>query len=80
MSTDMKKIQNAHHAVISEEIGTHITTIRAPKPLFEDDNIKKGVGKVNCKKWGKNLGNIVIYKKAKFPVENFLISDSHSKY
>jgi hypothetical protein len=81
MSTDIKKIQNAHHAVISEEIGTHITTIRSPKPTFEDDNIKMGVGKVNCKKCGKNLGNIVIYRNAQFPVlkiENFLISDSHS--
>jgi hypothetical protein len=78
MSADIKKIQNAHHAVISEEIGTHITTIRSPKPTFEDDNIKMGVGKVNCKKCGKNLGNIVIYKKAQFPVlkiENFLISE-----
>jgi hypothetical protein len=40
-----------------------------------------GVGKVNCKKCGKNLGNIVIYRNAQFPVlkiENFLISDSHS--
>lgn len=81
MSTDIKKIQNAHHAVINEEICTHITTIRVPKPTFEDDTIKMGVGKVNCKKCGKNLGNIVIYKKAQFPVlkiENFLISDSHS--
>ena len=81
MSTEIKKIQNAHHAVIGEEIAKNITTIRVPKPTFEDENITMGVGKVNCKKCGKNLGNIVIYKKAQFPVlkiENFLISDSYS--
>ncbi|XP_063433392.1 antiviral innate immune response receptor RIG-I-like isoform X1 [Mytilus trossulus] len=80
MSKDIKKIQAAHHAVIGEEIANHINTIRMPKPTFEDDNIKMGCGKVNCKKCGKNLGNIVIYRKAQFPVlkiENFLVSDSH---
>lgn len=79
MSMDIKKIQNAHHAVINDEIRQNITTIRCPKPTFEDENLKMGVGKVNCKKCGKNLGNIVIFKKAQFPVlkiENFLISDS----
>ncbi|XP_052100653.1 antiviral innate immune response receptor RIG-I-like isoform X2 [Mytilus californianus] len=80
MSRDIKKIQAAHHAVIGEEIANHINTVRMPKPTFEDDNIKMGCGKVNCKKCGKNLGNIVIYRKAQFPVlkiENFLVSDSH---
>lgn len=79
MSNDVKKIQNAHHAVIGDGIANHITTIRVPKPAFEDENIKMGVGKVNCKSCGKNLGNIVIYKKAQFPVlkiENFLVADS----
>ncbi|CAG2224484.1 DDX58 [Mytilus edulis] len=80
MSRDIRKIQAAHHAVIGEEIANHINTIRMPKPTFEDDNIKMGCGKVNCKKCGTLLGNIVIYRKAQFPVlkiQNFLVSDSH---
>ena len=81
MSSDIKKIQDAHHAVINEEVRNCITTPRSIAKRI-DSLITIGVGKVKCKKCGKELGNITIHKSAEFPVlkiENFLVADIAAK-
>ena len=82
MSSDIKKIQDAHHAVINEEVRNCITTSRSNALLHIDTFITSGVGKVKCKTCGQELGNITIYKSAEFPVlkiDKFLVADSAAK-
>lgn len=81
MSSDIKKIQDAHHAVINEEVKNCITTPRSTAKRI-DSLITIGVGKVKCKNCGQELGNITIHKSAEFPVlkiGNFLVADSAAK-
>lgn len=81
MSSDIKKIQDAHHAVINEEVRNCITTPRSTAKRI-DSFITTGVGKVKCKNCGKELGNITIHKSTEFPVlkiDKFLVADSAAK-
>lgn len=65
MSTDIKKIQNNHHAALNEDILENVQVI-CSKPYYEDDLISCGAGKVLCKNCGDSLGNVSVYKKAQF--------------
>lgn len=65
MSTDIKKIENAHHAAINEDIMENVKVISSV-PDFENDVISCGAGKVFCKKCGNPVGNVSIYKNAQF--------------
>lgn len=81
MSSDIKKIQDAHHAVINEEVRNCITTSRSNAKRI-DSFITIGVGKVKCKNCGQVLGNITIHKSAEFPVlkiDKLIIADSAAK-
>ena len=65
MSTDIKKIENAHHAAINEDIMENVKVVISI-PDYEDVNISCGAGKIFCKNCGNPLGNISIYKNAQF--------------
>lgn len=64
-STDIKKIQKAHHAAINADILENVQVVCA-KPYYEDNFISCGAGKVFCKKCGNPLGNVSVYNKAQF--------------
>lgn len=81
ISSDIKKIQDAHHAVINDDVRDFITTEKSEAKRI-DAYTTCGVGKVKCKKCGKELGNVTIYQEAEFPVlkiDNFLVADSAGK-
>ncbi|XP_056005193.1 antiviral innate immune response receptor RIG-I-like isoform X2 [Ostrea edulis] len=65
MSTDIKKIENAHHAAINEDIMENVN-VESSVPDYEDQNMSVGAGKLFCKNCGNPLGNITIYKGAQF--------------
>lgn len=65
MSTDIKKIQKAHHAAVNVDILENVQ-VKCAKPNYIDDLISCGVGKVLCKNCGNPLGNVSVYKKAQF--------------
>lgn len=65
MSTDIKKIQNNHHAALNDDILENVQ-VNCAKPYYEDDLISCGAGKVLCKNCGDSLGNVSVYKKAQF--------------
>ncbi|XP_071167745.1 ATP-dependent RNA helicase DHX58-like [Mytilus edulis] len=81
ISSDIKKIQDAHHAVINDDVRDCITTEKSEAKRI-DAYTTCGVGKVKCKNCGKELGNVTIYQGAEFPVlkiDNFLVADSAGK-
>ncbi|XP_061171542.1 antiviral innate immune response receptor RIG-I-like isoform X2 [Saccostrea echinata] len=65
MSTDIKKIENAHHAAINEDIMENVN-VMISVPDYQDENMSCGAGKIFCNKCGNPLGNITIYKNAQF--------------
>jgi hypothetical protein len=65
MSTDIKKIENAHHAAINEDIMENVNVVSSI-PDYEDVNMSFGAGKLFCKNCGNPLGNVTIYKDAQF--------------
>ncbi|VDI05287.1 ATP-dependent RNA helicase DDX58 [Mytilus galloprovincialis] len=81
ISSDIKKIQDAHHAVINDDVRNSITTEKSEAKRI-DAYTTCGVGKVKCKNCGKVLGNVTIHQGAEFPVlkiDNFLVADSDGK-
>ncbi|CAG2224487.1 DDX58 [Mytilus edulis] len=81
ISSDIKKIQDAHHAVINDDVRDCITTEKSEAKRI-DAYTTCGVGKVKCKNCGKELGNVTIHQGAEFPVlkiDNFLVADSAGK-
>ncbi|VDI28320.1 ATP-dependent RNA helicase DDX58 [Mytilus galloprovincialis] len=81
ISSDIKKIQGVHHAVVNDEVRNNITTQKS-EVRYVDAYTTCGVGKFNCKHCGKELGNVTIYKRAEFPVlkiENFFVTYSAGK-
>ncbi|CAC5422567.1 DDX58 [Mytilus coruscus] len=81
ISSDIKKIQDAHHAVINDDVRNYITTEKSEAKRI-DAYTTCGVGKVKCKNCGKELGNVTIHQGAEFPVlkiDNFLVADSAGK-
>ncbi|XP_062594925.1 antiviral innate immune response receptor RIG-I-like [Saccostrea cucullata] len=79
MSNEVRKIQNAHHACICDDIKERVVGQRLPRPQFQDDDLKCAVGKLLCKSCGSDLGNVSIYRNAQFPIlkiESLLMEDS----
>lgn len=79
MSNEVRKIQNAHHACICDDIKERVLGQRLPRPQFEDVDLKCAVGKLLCRSCGSDLGNISIYKNAQFPIlkiEGLLMEDN----
>jgi hypothetical protein len=79
MSNEVRKIQNAHHACICDDIKERVFGQRLPRPQFQDEDLKCAVGKLLCHSCGSDLGNVSIYKNAQFPIlkiEGLLIEDS----
>lgn len=67
MSNEVRKIQNAHHACICDDIKERVLGQRLPRPQFEDVDLKCAVGKLLCRSCGSDLGNVSIYKKCPVP-------------
>lgn len=81
MSSDVKKIQDAHHAVINDEIRNTVTITRSTAKRI-DSLTTCGAGKVKCKTCGQDLGSIIIHKNAEFPIlkiECFIVADNAGK-
>lgn len=81
ISSDIKKIQDAHHAVINDDVRNSITSEKSEAKRI-DAYTTCGVGKVKCKNCGKELGNVTIHQGAEFPVlkiDNFLVADRAGK-
>lgn len=79
MSNEVRKIQNAHHACICDDIKERVLGQRLPRPQFEDVDLKCAVGKLLCRSCGSDLGNVSIYKNAQFPIlkiEGLLMEDN----
>ncbi|XP_061175389.1 antiviral innate immune response receptor RIG-I-like [Saccostrea echinata] len=79
MSNEVRKIQNAHHACICDDIKERVLGQRLPRPQFQDEDLKCAVGKLLCRSCGSDLGNVSIYKNAQFPIlkiESLLMEDS----
>ena len=79
MASDVKKIQNAHHAALCQDIRERVLAKKLPVPTFQDDNLTCGSRKLLCKECGSSLGNVSIYKQAQFPIlkiEHLVIEDT----
>lgn len=81
MSTDIKKIQDAHHAVVNDEIRKNVTVIKCNSRRI-DHQISVNAGKVKCINCGSGLGQIIKFSEAQFPVlkiEHFYVTDTTGK-
>lgn len=80
MTSDIRKIQDAHHAVVNDDVKENIKVVKTiPKRI--DELITVNAGKVKCE-CGKPLGHIIIHRDAQFPVlkvDNFIITDGRGK-
>ncbi|XP_052100649.1 antiviral innate immune response receptor RIG-I-like isoform X3 [Mytilus californianus] len=83
ISSDIKKIQNIHHAVINDDVRNSITTEKSEtKRIRIDAYTTCVVGKVKCKNCEKELGNVIIHQGAEFPIlkiDKLLVADSAGK-
>jgi ATP-dependent RNA helicase DDX58 len=82
MSSDVRKIQNAHHVVVDPSFRERANTSRRRKANFKDSQIEMAVSIVTCKPCGQPYGNISLYLGVPLPIvkiENFLIVDSHDR-
>lgn len=68
MSSELRKLLNAHHACISEDIKNSIICKKFSKPGYPGDDIEMGVGQFNCKECNVKLGTIALYKDIFFPI------------
>ncbi|XP_063432540.1 antiviral innate immune response receptor RIG-I-like [Mytilus trossulus] len=81
MSTDIRKIQDAHHAVVNDEIRKNVTVIKCNSKRI-DHQISVNAGKVKCINCGSGLGQIIKFSEAQFPVlkiEHFYVTDTTGK-
>ena len=81
MSSDIKRIQNAHHVVVDESLPERVNFIEGGSTKHIDDTIQF-TGKLMCMDCGANLGVICIHNSLQFPVikiEKFLIVDSNGR-
>ncbi|XP_052100654.1 antiviral innate immune response receptor RIG-I-like [Mytilus californianus] len=82
MSTDIRKIQDAHHAVINDEIRKNVKVIKSHSKRRIDHLITVNAGKVKCINCGSGLGQIIKFSEAQFPVlkiEHFYVTDTTGK-
>ncbi|KAL3863077.1 hypothetical protein ACJMK2_004854 [Sinanodonta woodiana] len=75
MSSDIRKIQNAHNVVIDPTLRKRVSFTKSANPVFQDDEIEFG-GKIFCSKCHEDFGQICIYRHQEYPVikiEKFII-------
>ena len=80
MSSDVKKIQNAHHVCVDESLKDRVDYVRGTSKYI-DDSITS-TGKLICMECGFELGGIIIHKSLEFPVlkiEKYLIVDMNER-
>nr|WBR62860.1 RIG-I like receptor 1 [Azumapecten farreri] len=80
MSSDVKTIMSAHHAVICDDITDRVAAKRLNRSQYSDQQLQSGVGKITCRKCGSDLGNVSIYNGIQFPIikiSSFSIVDAY---
>ncbi|KAJ8317224.1 hypothetical protein KUTeg_005128 [Tegillarca granosa] len=78
-SSSVRKIQDAHHVAICRDIVERVNITKTSRAAFADNEIKTGIGKLNCMKCAYDLGNVSLYKNIQFPVlkiASFLVVDN----
>ncbi|XP_061175548.1 antiviral innate immune response receptor RIG-I-like isoform X1 [Saccostrea echinata] len=68
MSSELRKILNAHHTCISEDIKNNIIGKKYSKAAFQGEDIEMGVGQISCKECLVKLGTIALFKDVFFPI------------
>ena len=81
MSTDIRKVQGAHHVCVDSDVSERVTLRRFLIPSFVDGDMKSG-GDVFCNNCRSRLGGVCDYKGIQFPmitIDLFLLMDMHGK-
>ncbi|KAL3863078.1 hypothetical protein ACJMK2_004855 [Sinanodonta woodiana] len=81
MSTDIKKVQNAHHVVVLDDFEDRVKITKTGSRRVIDETIQF-VGRLNCKKCGNDMGTVGIHRNLEFPVikiSSFIIVDTNSR-
>ena len=81
MSSDVKKIENAHHVCVDESLKDRVDYVRG-STRYIDDTIQT-VGKLICVECGFDLGGIIKHKELEFPVlkiEKYLVVDMNERH
>ncbi|XP_069140707.1 ATP-dependent RNA helicase DHX58-like [Argopecten irradians] len=68
MSSDVKTIMSAHHAVLCDDITDRVAAKRLNKAQYSDQQLQSGIGKITCRKCGSDLGNVSTYNAMQFPI------------
>ena len=80
MSSDVKKIQNAHHVCVDESLKDRVHYVRGAAKFIDDQ--LEAVGKLICSECGYDLGGLIKHKGLEFPVlkiERYLIVDMNER-
>ena len=80
MSSDIKKIENAHHVCVDEGLKDRVHYVRVAT-TFTDDQVE-AVGKVICSECGNELCRLIKHKGLEFPElkpEKYLIVDMNGR-
>ncbi|OWF42873.1 probable ATP-dependent RNA helicase DDX58 [Mizuhopecten yessoensis] len=80
MSSDVKTIMSAHHAVLCDDITDRVAAKRLNRVQYSDQKLQSGVGKITCRKCGSDLGNVSIFNGIQFPIikiSSFSIVDAY---
>ncbi|KAL5021809.1 hypothetical protein ScPMuIL_000964 [Solemya velum] len=81
MSSDVRRIQSAHHVVLDEDFENRIKVVIYPRPQYFDTQYEVK-GKIHCKNCGSAYGTLAVHRKIDFyviKVANFIISDSNDR-
>lgn len=81
MSSDIKKIQDAHRVCIADNVEERVNFHRSPIPQFEESDMKMD-GDTSCGSCQHTLGGVCEYKGIEFPllkVQNFRLIDRNGK-
>ena len=80
MSSDVKKIQHAHHVCVDESLKDRVDYVRGASKYIDDQ--LEAVGKLICTGCGFDLGGLIKHKGLEFPVlkiEKYLIVDMNER-
>ncbi|KAK3611677.1 hypothetical protein CHS0354_012047 [Potamilus streckersoni] len=81
MSSDVRKVQNAHHVVVLDDFEERVRITKTASRKVIDETIQF-VGKLNCRKCGNDMGTVSIHRGLHFPVlkiSSFLIVDTNGR-
>ena len=80
MSSDVKKIQDAHHVCVDESLEDRVNYVRGT-PKYIDEQLET-IGRLICTGCGYDLGGIIKHRGLEFPVlkiEKYLIVDMNER-